>query len=101
MFHALSFNTEANGVVMLRIPVCMLQAQEQNLPFKWQVTDENLAAGLCYTSGTTGNPKVPLLCCSVHIFFPSASIVLLDPFGGFVSALLQDLRDLFCMWLQS
>ena len=38
-----------------------LQAQISHLPFKWQVRDENLACGLCYTSGTTGNPKV--ICC--------------------------------------
>jgi fatty-acyl-CoA synthase len=25
--------------------------------FKWVVVDENAAAGMCYTSGTTGNPK--------------------------------------------
>ncbi len=25
--------------------------------FEWPVTDENTAMGLCYTSGTTGNPK--------------------------------------------
>jgi len=25
--------------------------------FKWHAFDENTAAGLCYTSGTTGNPK--------------------------------------------
>jgi len=25
--------------------------------FSWQVFDENTAAGMCYTSGTTGNPK--------------------------------------------
>ncbi|RME97246.1 MAG: fatty-acid--CoA ligase [Chloroflexi bacterium] len=25
--------------------------------FEWAVTDENTAMGLCYTSGTTGNPK--------------------------------------------
>jgi len=25
--------------------------------FEWRVTDENTAMGLCYTSGTTGNPK--------------------------------------------
>ena len=41
--------------------VFVLQAQVTNLPFKWQVTDENLAAGLSYTSGTTGNPKVLLV----------------------------------------
>lgn len=25
--------------------------------FQWRSTDENMAMGLCYTSGTTGNPK--------------------------------------------
>ena len=25
--------------------------------YEWRVTDENTAMGLCYTSGTTGNPK--------------------------------------------
>jgi 3-(methylthio)propionyl---CoA ligase len=28
------------------------------LPFRWEVTDENSACGMCYTSGTTGRPKV-------------------------------------------
>ena len=37
---------------------CMLQAQVSHLPFTWHVKDEHLACGLCYTSGTTGNPKV-------------------------------------------
>lgn len=35
-----------------------VQAEVNNLPFRWRVQDENLACGLCYTSGTTGNPKV-------------------------------------------
>lgn len=30
---------------------------EADSDFKWQEFDENTAAGLCYTSGTTGNPK--------------------------------------------
>ena len=35
--------------------------QSPNLEgFKWEVQDENQGAGLCYTSGTTGMPKV---CC--------------------------------------
>jgi fatty-acyl-CoA synthase len=25
--------------------------------FTWATFDENTAAGMCYTSGTTGNPK--------------------------------------------
>ena len=30
---------------------------EADEAYEWQVTDENLAAGMCYTSGTTGHPK--------------------------------------------
>ena len=30
---------------------------EQDGDFRWILTDENDAAGICYTSGTTGNPK--------------------------------------------
>jgi 3-(methylthio)propionyl---CoA ligase len=30
---------------------------EQSADFTWPVFDENAAAGLCYTSGTTGDPK--------------------------------------------
>jgi acyl-CoA synthetase (AMP-forming)/AMP-acid ligase II len=30
---------------------------EQDDDFAWAAVDENAAAGLCYTSGTTGNPK--------------------------------------------
>ena len=37
----------------------LLAAEESNLPgFKWAKLDENTACGLCYTSGTTGRPKV-------------------------------------------
>eukprot|EP00891_Asterochloris_glomerata_P006068 jgi/Astpho2/6068/fgenesh1_pg.00084_%23_57_t len=35
----------------------LLQEQVPNLPFVWQTADEHQACGLCYTSGTTGNPK--------------------------------------------
>lgn len=36
----------------------LLMEEVPNLPaFKWEVKDENQAAGLCYTSGTTGMPK--------------------------------------------
>lgn len=42
---------------------CMLQAQVRHLPFSWQAKDEHVACGLCYTSGTTGNPKVR---CTIH-----------------------------------
>lgn len=33
----------------------LLQSGEEH--FEWPLLDENTAAGLCYTSGTTGNPK--------------------------------------------
>jgi fatty-acyl-CoA synthase len=33
----------------------MLAAEDEN--FDWVAVDEHAAAGLCYTSGTTGNPK--------------------------------------------
>jgi len=33
----------------------LVQAQDD--AFEWPVFDENLASSLCYTSGTTGNPK--------------------------------------------
>ena len=33
----------------------LLAAQDER--FEWPVLDENTACGLCYTSGTTGNPK--------------------------------------------
>ena len=36
----------------------IVEAEDGN--FKWAEVDENAACGLCYTSGTTGNPKVVL-----------------------------------------
>ena len=36
----------------------LLDAQLTQLPsFRWKDVDEEAACGLCYTSGTTGNPK--------------------------------------------
>jgi acyl-CoA synthetase (AMP-forming)/AMP-acid ligase II len=32
----------------------------QNTSYKWPVFDENTASSMCYTSGTTGNPKAAL-----------------------------------------
>ena len=32
----------------------------QNIRYKWPVFDENTASSMCYTSGTTGNPKAAL-----------------------------------------
>ena len=34
-----------------------LLADQTDEPFEWPSVDERQAAGLCYTSGTTGNPK--------------------------------------------
>jgi acyl-coenzyme A synthetase/AMP-(fatty) acid ligase len=47
----------------------LLAAQRPNLPFRWEVTDENTACGLCYTSGTTGRPKVT----HTHRLYPPRS----------------------------
>lgn len=33
---------------------------EQSTTYKWPVFDENTASSMCYTSGTTGNPKAAL-----------------------------------------
>ena len=42
----------------LRGAVCYEELVEAGDPdFEWVPVDENAAAGLCYTSGTTGNPK--------------------------------------------
>lgn len=45
----------------LRTPLCyeeLLEEQVAHLEgFQWEVKDEHQACGLCYTSGTTGNPK--------------------------------------------
>ena len=36
----------------------LLDAEVDGLPYVWPVLDETTPCGLCYTSGTTGNPKV-------------------------------------------
>ena len=44
----------------LRNAMCyetLLLAAAPRLPFKWRVTNERAACGMCFTSGTTGNPK--------------------------------------------
>ena len=58
----------------LRIPImCYEQLldgavhQLHSEGFKWPRFDENSPAGLCYTSGTTGNPKVRLEGCFAYI----------------------------------
>ena len=42
----------------LRNPICYEELLAEGDPdFAWPSFDENTAAGMCYTSGTTGNPK--------------------------------------------
>ena len=44
----------------LRNAMCyetLLRAAAPRLPFQWRVSDEKAACGMCFTSGTTGNPK--------------------------------------------
>ncbi len=57
---AVIFMTDAAHMPQTKLPNVMcyeefLQTGDANYP--WPELDENLAAGLCYTSGTTGNPK--------------------------------------------
>ncbi len=35
----------------------LLRAAAPRLPVQWRATDERAAYGMCFTSGTTGNPK--------------------------------------------
>jgi fatty-acyl-CoA synthase len=52
------FNAE--GAVETRLPNVLYYedlVSQADDDFEWEVTDENTAAGLCYTSGTTGDPK--------------------------------------------
>jgi acyl-CoA synthetase (AMP-forming)/AMP-acid ligase II len=56
--HIVLFNAPAD--VQTQLPnvlqyETLLAAAEPE--FAWRCTDENMAMGLCYTSGTTGNPK--------------------------------------------
>ncbi|MCZ6633474.1 MAG: long-chain fatty acid--CoA ligase [bacterium] len=56
--HFVLFN--ANGEIETRLPNISfyedLMAEAEAI-FDWVVDDENMAMGLCYTSGTTGEPK--------------------------------------------
>ncbi len=56
--HYVLFNTPDN--VQPKLPHVLLYEDlmsEASEEYEWKSTDENMAAGLCYTSGTTGNPK--------------------------------------------
>lgn len=49
-------------------------------PYPWPRLDENAAAGMCYTSGTTGNPK-GVVYSHRAIFLHSLALCLADTFG--------------------
>jgi fatty-acyl-CoA synthase len=56
--HYVLFNAPAN--VQTKLPNVHLYEEliaASDDDFEWLSNDENMAAGLCYTSGTTGNPK--------------------------------------------
>ncbi len=47
----------------------------RNATYDWPVFDENTAAGLCYTSGTTGNPKGVLYSHRSNILHAYAAVM--------------------------
>jgi fatty-acyl-CoA synthase len=56
--HYVLFNTDRN--IETKLPHVSFYEElmaEADDDYEWAVTDEHLAAGMCYTSGTTGNPK--------------------------------------------
>ncbi|HXF69622.1 MAG TPA: long-chain fatty acid--CoA ligase [Thermoflexus sp.] len=57
-----------------------LLEESPNAPYPWPRLDENAAAGMCYTSGTTGNPK-GVVYSHRAIFLHSLALCLADTFG--------------------
>jgi fatty-acyl-CoA synthase len=57
-----------------------LLAESPEAPYPWPRLDENAAAGMCYTSGTTGNPK-GVVYSHRAIFLHSMALCLADTFG--------------------
>lgn len=57
-----------------------LIAESPEAPYPWPRLDENAAAGMCYTSGTTGNPK-GVVYSHRAIFLHSLALCLADTFG--------------------
>ena len=49
---------EASSIPNLYCYEDLLKQQQQHLPFHWTAKDETAPCGACYTSGTTGRPKV-------------------------------------------
>ncbi|KAK9853358.1 hypothetical protein WJX84_008299 [Apatococcus fuscideae] len=61
----------------------LLNRQRRNQPFHWAVRDETAACGMCYTSGTTGQPKGVMY---THRSNWIAATTLLSPDGASLSA---------------
>ncbi len=57
-----------------------LLEESPDAPYPWPRLDENTAAGMCYTSGTTGNPK-GVVYSHRAIFLHSLALCLADTFG--------------------
>ena len=56
--HYVLFNTDKDiETILPNVSFYEDLLAEADEAYEWNITDENLAAGLCYTSGTTGHPK--------------------------------------------